>query len=81
MPPKTPKRKTTKDLLAEKGYIPASRAAEMVGKSIQTIYNWIDDKRVESVRIDTHWFIKRASLIAYYKEQDPLAAQLLGLEK
>jgi excisionase family DNA binding protein len=74
------KNKTTKELLEEKGYIPASKAAEMVGKSLQTIYYWIDDKKIEAHRIDTHWYVLRQSLIDYYKKQDPAAVALLGLE-
>jgi len=75
-----PKSKTTKELLAEKGYIPASKAASMVGKSLQTIYYWIEDKKVDAVRIDTHWYVKRSSLVDFYKAQDPAAVALLGLE-
>lgn len=74
------KGKTTKEMMAEKGYIPASLAAEMVGKSIQTIYYWIEDAKIEAVKIDTHRFVLRRSLVAYYKAQDPNAAKLLGLE-
>jgi excisionase family DNA binding protein len=78
---KKPKVKTTKDLLAAKGYIPASEAAALVGKSLQTIYYWIDDAKIEAVRIDTHRFVKRSSLVAFIKAADPAAVALLGLEE
>jgi hypothetical protein len=75
-----PKRKNTHELMAEKGYIPASKVADLVGKSLATIYNWIDHKKVEAVRMDARWYVKRGSLVEMYRAQDPASVALLGLE-
>jgi len=72
--------KSQKEILADKGYISASEVAQKVGRSLQTVYSWIDEKRIEAVRIDTHWYVKMTSLVSYYREQDPKAVELLGLK-
>jgi excisionase family DNA binding protein len=74
-----PYRSVEKDQLASKGYIPAKDAAEKIGKSTQTIYYWLEQKKVEGVRIGTHWYVKETSLAAYYKKMDPKAVALMGL--
>ena len=74
-----PYRAAERDALAAKGYIPASEAAEKVGKSTQTLYYWLAQKKIDGVRIGVHWYVREKSLTEYYKKMDPKAVALLGL--
>jgi len=74
-----PYRAAERDALAAKGYVPAADAAAKVGKSTQTIYYWIAQKKIDGVRIGVHWYVRERSLIDYYKLMDPKAVELLGL--
>lgn len=75
-----PYRAAERDALAEKGYVPASEVAKRVGKSPQAIYYWLQQGKLDGVRVGVHWYVKEKSLIEYYKRIDPKAVELLGLK-
>lgn len=72
-------RAAEREHLAAQGYVPATEAAQKVGKSTQTVYYWLQNQKVEGVRIGTHWYVKWASLLDFYRQQDPKAVELMGL--
>lgn len=66
------------EIMRSKGYISASETAEKVGKSIATIYRWLEEGFVEGTQLGRSWFVKLDSLIKYL---GPESAEMLGLNE
>jgi excisionase family DNA binding protein len=67
-------------ILAKKGYVTTPQVAEKTGLTTTTIRSWIDEKKVHGVRVGGRWYVEWASLIRYFREQNPEAVKLLGLD-
>jgi len=65
--------------LAAKGYIPATKAAEMLRCTIYTIYRRVEAGKLEGARVNGHWYVKESSVKAFEKESsDSAGAKLLA---
>lgn len=65
--------------LRAKGYVPAVEAAEKLGFTAQTIYDWMDDQTIHGIRLGKGRWVEWKSVVAYFKSKDPEAAKLVGL--
>lgn len=53
-------------LMEEKGFLLASEVARRIGKQPSTIYRWIDDGKIQAVRVQNRfWYVEKGSLITY----------------
>ena len=76
---KKTQKQAERERLRGEGYVHASEVAERVGKSVQTVYYWLAQDKVEGVRIGTHRYVKWSSVVDLFKKSDPKAVELLGL--
>lgn len=53
--------------LREKGYIPASEAASLMGVSIYTVYRRLEAKKLEGALVMGHRYVKESSIKAFRK--------------
>lgn len=59
-------------------FITVREASRRTGRSRYTIYNWLDTKKVEGIRVGRARYIRIASLIEFIGEE---AAEICGLKK
>lgn len=75
---------TTKltEQLSEKGWIPASVAAQRMNCTVYTVYRRISAKKIEGAQVTGHWFVKEASIKQYEKaSSDARGKELLATLK
>lgn len=65
--------------LRAKGYMPAVEAAAKLGFTPQSLYDWMDAKKVHGVRLGKGRWVEWNSVITYFRTSDPEAAKLSGL--
>ena len=70
---------TQAEKLAEKGFITATLAAEMLGRHITSVYRLVEAGSLEGLRIGRSWYVKRTSLVEYANKLSPNGALVLGL--
>jgi hypothetical protein len=68
-----------KAALRAKGYVPAVEAAEKLGFTTQTLYDWMDADVVHGIRLGKGRWVEWASIVSYFKKKDPEAAKLAGI--
>jgi excisionase family DNA binding protein len=63
-----------------KGFVTVAEVADRVGVSPSTVYNWIHDERVQSLRVGSAWYVSVASVKAYHGEDvtDLLTSSIYG---
>jgi hypothetical protein len=70
---------SAKAQLRAKGFVPAVEAAEKLGFSAQSVYDWMDSGKVAGVRLGKARWIEWRSVVAYFKGASPEAAKLAGI--
>ena len=68
-----------KAALRAKGYVPAVEAAEKLGFTTQTLYDWMDAEKVHGVRLGKGRWVEWKSVVTYFRDSDPEAAKLAGI--
>ena len=68
-----------KAALRAKGFVPAVEAAEKLGFTAQSVYDWMDDGKVTGVRLGTARWVEWKSVVAFFKKASPEGARLVGL--
>ena len=68
--------KTRNDIMAEQGFISASKAAEVCHCSIYRIYRMLNDGKVKGTVLEGHRYVSAASLLEHYT---PAERKLLGI--
>lgn len=79
MTTKTTKKVDAKSNLRKQGFVPAVEAAEKLGYAAQSVYDWMDAGKVRGVRLGKGRWVEWASVVAFFKGQDPEAAKLAGI--
>lgn len=69
----------TKAALRAQGFVPAVEAAEKLGFSSQSLYDWMDTNKIRGVRLGKARWVEWKSVVAYFKAASPEAAKLVGL--
>lgn len=59
-----PKKETTNDKMRAAGYIPATEVAKKLGIHLASVYRWVDENQVESIRALGKRYVKATSLIS-----------------
>lgn len=75
--------RTQEEIMADAGYVTASRAAKAVGYAqTGTIHTMLKDGRLTGARAGTHWYVSVKSLIDAHKDAPPIVAciRALGVE-
>lgn len=55
------------EIMREAGYIPAAKAAEVTGVTVQTIHRMVRDKRVDGTQVTgRNWYVRVSSLAEAY---------------
>lgn len=67
---------TTEAMMRAKGYITAAHAAELVGKTLGTVYNWIAAEKIEGLTVARARYVRLSSLVQHI---GPEGAKALGL--
>lgn len=68
-----------KGALRDKGYLPAVEAAEKLGFTPQTLYDWMDAGKIHGVRLGKGRWVEWKSVVSYFRTEDPEAAKLAGI--
>lgn len=70
-----------KAALRAKGFVPAVEAAEKIGFTAQSVYDWMDSKppKIHGVRLGAGRWVEWKSVVEYFKTSSPEAAKLVGL--
>lgn len=69
---------TVAQKMAKQGYITAREAANRTGKSIHTIYRWINTNEVDGCRVFGSWYVSLESLDSKAEQDDAKAFGLLA---
>ncbi len=64
--------------LRTKGYIPASEVAQKLGMHINSVYRWINEGEVVSMKLGNKRFIKLGSLVGKIGKEAALAVGLIA---
>lgn len=65
--------------LRAKGFVPAVEAAEKLGFTPQSVYDWMDAEKIHGVRLGAARWVEWKSVVAYFKASSPEAAKLAGI--
>lgn len=65
--------------LRAKGFLPAVEAAEKIGFTPQTLYDWMDDEKIHGVRLGKGRWVEWSSVVTYLKGSNPEVVKLAGI--
>ena len=65
--------------LRARGFLPATEAAEKLGFTAQSVYDWMDGSKIHGVRLGKGRWVEWSSVVAFFKKSDPEAARLAGI--
>lgn len=65
--------------LRAKGFVPAVEAAEKLGFTAQSVYDWMDARQIHGVRLGKGRWVQWSSVVDFFKKKDPEAAKLAGI--
>lgn len=63
------------EIMAARGYIPATEVSRKLGNDIATVYRWLDDGKIEGLSVGGRRYAKLTSLIQHI---GPEAARIFG---
>lgn len=53
------------DMMQKKGFLTAAAAAEKVGNTVYTIYRWVEDGKIQGMKVGKHWYVNLESLVRF----------------